>query len=86
MTSSCFHFMHFEQKISKYLNVVPIKAKKCRKQQPNEQISLIMGYLPKQFMELISNTATRKISYHATDTCIGGGGRKGREKNRWGKI
>jgi len=28
-----------------------------------------MRYVPNQLMELISNTATRKISYHTTETC-----------------
>jgi len=62
--------MHFEQKITKNLNVVTIKVKKQRKQQPNIPISLTMKYLPNQLMELISNAATRKISHHTTETCI----------------
>lgn len=79
-------FFDGNKHLYKNLNVVPIKVKKWRKQQPNVPISLIMRYLPNQLMVLISNTATRKISYHTTETCTWGGGRKGKDKNRWRKI
>jgi len=39
----------------------------------------LMRYLPNQLIELISNTAIRKISYHTTETCTWGGGRKGKD-------